>query len=264
MSLMQDHDTNKTTILDELQDAEMLLVGIGEEFDEKKFLLEQERYLQIEEELDQNKMLWMLPYIQSYFLKDDRKLQAAYRKLEKCVEGKNYFILTTCMHGQLEKQALKPEKIVSPCGSYHKLQCEAENCDTLCDTPESLLRQIEEYISGARKPEQIEIPKCPKCGCPLVFNSLYTEHYKEQGYLDAWGNYTKWLQGTLNRKICLLELGVKMTFPSVIRFPFEKVAFFNKKAKLIRINETLYQLSEQIGEKGISIAENAVEFMHNL
>ena len=55
-----------------------------------------------------------------------------------------------------------------------------------------------------------------------------------------------------------------MTFPSVIRFPFEKVAFFNKKAKLIRINETLYQLSEQIGEKGISIAENAVDFMNNL
>ena len=82
--------------------------------------------------------------------------------------------------------------------------------------------------------------------------------------MTAWNTYTKWLQGTLNRQVCMLELGVNMTFPSVIRFPFEKVAFFNKKAKLIRVNEKLYQLSEQIGDKGISVAANAVEFMNKL
>lgn len=258
-------DCDRTRVLDELQGAQMLLVGIGEEFDEKEYLAEQKRYLVIEEELNQKKeFLWMLPFIQALFLKEDAALQNAYRNLSKHLENRNYFILTTCMHGLLEQQPIDPERMVSPCGTYYKLQCQSESCDELVSTPGALLREIEEYVFGKRKLEDIEVPCCRKCGKPLVFNSLYSEHYKEKGYMTAWNTYTKWLQGTLNRQVCMLELGVNMTFPSVIRFPFEKVAFFNKKAKLIRVNEKLYQLSEQIGDKGISVAENAVEFMNKL
>ena len=52
-----------------------------------------------------------------------------------------------------------------------------------------------------------------------------------------------------------------MQFPSIIRWPFEKVAFYNQKASFFRINEKLYQLTEEIGGKGISIERNAREYL---
>lgn len=76
-----------------------------------------------------------------------------------------------------------------------------------------------------------------------------------------WDKYTKWLQGTLNRNVLILELGVGLKYPGVIRFPFEKAAYFNKKADFIRVHGRLYQMTEELGDKGISIAQNAVAFL---
>lgn len=76
-----------------------------------------------------------------------------------------------------------------------------------------------------------------------------------------WDRYTKWLQGTLNRNVLILELGVGLKYPGVIRFPFEKAAYFNKKADFIRVHGRLYQMTEELGDKGISIAQNAVDFL---
>lgn len=76
-----------------------------------------------------------------------------------------------------------------------------------------------------------------------------------------WDKYTKWLQGTLNRNVLILELGVGLKYPGVIRFPFEKAAYFNKKADFIRVHGRLYQMTEELGDKGISIARNAVAFL---
>jgi len=55
-----------------------------------------------------------------------------------------------------------------------------------------------------------------------------------------------------------------MKFPSIIRWPFEKVTFFNQKASFYRVNESLYQLTEEIKEKGTSIQKNSVEWLLSL
>ena len=52
-----------------------------------------------------------------------------------------------------------------------------------------------------------------------------------------------------------------MNLPNVIRWPFEKVAFYNQKASFFRINESLYQIAEDMGDKGIGIEENACDFL---
>ena len=52
----------------------------------------------------------------------------------------------------------------------------------------------------------------------------------------------KWLQGTLHKKLVILELGAGMKYPDILRFPFERMVYFNKKAELIRVHDKLYQL----------------------
>lgn len=95
----------------------------------------------------------------------------------------------------------------------------------------------------------------------MVLNNVYASKYNEEGYLKDWSRYTKWLQGTLNKKLCILELGVNLVFPSIIRWPFEKVGFYNQKATFIRVNETLYHMSEELKDKGISVAQNSIDWL---
>lgn len=79
-----------------------------------------------------------------------------------------------------------------------------------------------------------------------------------------WKKYQEWLAYTLNQELVILELGVGFSLPNIIRWPFEKIAFFNQKAHLFRIHGNFYQLSSELGEKGTSIKQNSVEFCANL
>lgn len=257
--------TDIAFLKEKIEEAQLVLAGVGEEFGGMQILRKNQRYQAIETELNQKKeFLWILPYIQYLFLKEENDLVEALENLRELLEGKNYFLVTTCMNGLVESIGFKEDRIVAPCGGFSKLQCTSAECDMLCDVPETLKRQIASYTAGEISLEEIAIPRCEVCNRPMAFNSLYTEAYKEAGYLEHWQVYTKWLQGTLNKKLCVLELGVSLDCPSVIRFPFEKIAYFNQKASFFRIHEKLYQLSEELGKKGISIPKNAVSFLKNI
>ena len=109
----------------------------------------------------------------------------------------------------------------------------------------------------------VDFPVCNECGRILGFNQISTPGYREDGYLPMWNKYMKWLQGTINRNVCILELGAGMEYPSVIRFPFEKLAFFNQKAVFYRVHSWLYQMTEELKEKGISVNQNPIDFVLN-
>lgn len=256
---------NSDILKEKIDKARFILVGIGEEFEGKEFLINNDRYLQIEEELkDNEKYIWILPYVQHFFLKENKLLINALNNLAGILKNKDYFIVTTCMNGLVENSDFNEERLVSPCGGFNKIQCSSNECDMLTMSSKQLYSDIEKYCMGTIALQDINIILCPECNSSMEFNSLYAKSYKESGYMQAWGEYTKWLQYTLNQKLCVLELGVLFDYPRVIRFPFEKIAFFNQKADFIRINERLYQLSDEIGNKGISHSENAVSFLNNI
>ena len=47
----------------------------------------------------------------------------------------------------------------------------------------------------------------------------------------------------------ILELGVGFEYPSVLRFPDEKMTFFNQKSTLVRIHSEFPQIPKEIREK---------------
>ena len=131
---------------------------------------------------------------------------------------------------------------------------------------EKVLEEIRKLPGTQREdPESIEqILKahavCPICGSPLQFHVKSEEGYLEKGYLDQWQSYNRWLSCTLNRRLCILELGVGFEYPQVIRWPFEKAAYFNQKAELIRVHSRLPQTASELGKRGISIECSPIEF----
>lgn len=168
-----------------------------------------------------------------------------YEKLGQLIKDKDYFIVTTLTNGELLKSGLDPERMVAPCGNVTWRQC-SKSC-----------------TKDIWEPGEIADDICPHCGEPLTGNTIQAEEYIEEGYLPQWNAYTRWLAGTLNKKLLILELGVGFQTPTVIRWPFEKTVSVNNKAFMYRIHGSFAQLSEGIRKKAESVSVNSVNFLRS-
>lgn len=249
-------------VANSIREAQLVLIGIGEEFDVKRLLKKNEEYQGLSENVKEK---WILPYVEKAILSSiGTECKEAYKNLAGCLENKNYFVISLCRDGWIKESGLDIERIAEPCGTYEKLQC-SEGCgNELYDVPDEFMEQIDLFIKGEISEADLKQPVCPVCGKPLAFNQVEAENYIENGYLPRWQKYKLWLQGTVNRRLCALELGVGMKYPTVIRWPFEKIVFFNEKAELFRVHSTLYQMTEEIKEKGHGICCRPTEFLKEL
>lgn len=93
-----------------------------------------------------------------------------------------------------------------------------------------------------------------------VFKEQYTVFPMADVSEEKWDKYLRWLSCTLNHRLLVMELGVSLNNPNVIRWPFERCVMINNTATLCRVNATLPQLPEQLSDKGISIKENSLDF----
>lgn len=251
---------------EKIYDAELVLVGIGEEFGNALDRMEEiPELVHAMENMEESERNWMLPHLEALYLKkyEDAKKMKAYDILEKLLADKNYFIISLQTDDAIYNTGLKPEKIVAPCGGYRFWQC-VDGCEErVHEVDISILEEMYKCIKAGESLKSIQFPVCPICGKPMVYNNKRVQNYVEAGYLEAWRNYTRWLQGTVNKKVCVLELGVGMQFPNVIRWPFEKIVYFNQKASMFRVHSKLYQLTEEIKERGYKIDEKPIDFLIN-
>ena len=250
-----------------VQDAEMVLVGLGEDFQyDWNALTEDGRYREIEAEIgsDQER-IWIIPFLQKMILQQFRedKWNRAYKKLEGMLTGKNYFVISLCIDDYIYATGLEKNRIVTPCGGFRKMQCDNNCSHILSDIPQESYDAVLQYYRKELSISAIREPVCGQCGSKLKFNQLGVTKYAEEGYLEQWNRYTKWLQGTVNKRLCVLELGVGMEYPTVIRFPFEKIVFYNQKAFLYRVHPTLYQIGKEIGDRGCAVNEEPVNYLAN-
>lgn len=253
---------------EKISDAELVLVGIGEEFEiRREEMTGNKTYARAFADCENKKDY--IPFIEKHFYEECRdgavlKRKESYCKLAELLKGKNYFVITLCMDGLIRGTGLKQDRVAEPCGNYRKMQC-CEKCTTdLYCRDEEAAALTAAIFSGFQKEADPAVPICPVCGRKLVFNNILADHYAEEGYQEEWQLYRKWLQGTVNRKVCVLELGAGMRFPTVIRWPFEKVVYFNRKAFMYRVHSRLYQVTQKIKERSLGVEASPLEFLKRL
>lgn len=252
----------------DIKEAELVLVGIGNEMQVKLQTLKgisnfSEKLSVLEKEQDNE---WLIPFLIRYYLKKGfhPEIIRAYEKLRELLCDKNYFIVSLSTDDLIRGIGFKEDRITLPCGTYEVLQC-AENCkEKLFSIEDNFWGKVCGWIEDKISLEELDELRCPDCGAALVMNQYGEPKYHEGGYLENWTRYTKWLQGTVNRKLCILELGVGMEFPSIIRWPFEKMCFYNQKSCFWRVHSSLYQLSEEIKMRGTSVKEDPLQFLYGL
>jgi len=240
-------------IKNQINDAELIVVGLGEEWNLSLEAMQSEVYERISADLNAHPEYgWLWPYF--YYKLTDNTLRRAYENLFALMNGKNYFVVSTTTNRSFTP-FVRDGRFVMPCGS------EAFLCDdslTESILAEAFIKSLDAYLAGDISLKDISFVK-NKAGEIVPFNNVYALGYKEEGYLPQWSKYMSWLHGTMNRKTCLLELGVGLYFPSVIRFPFEKMTYFNNKAFCFRVHKSLYQLAEEMASKSKSIPVHSVE-----
>ena len=268
--------------------ADMVLVGLGEEWvltdeDIKADLEKKDIRLKVLIEVSEEKEIYanVKSVLTAYYYKNymPDRFKMAYENLFQLIKDKNYFIVSLSIDSYLKKIGFKEDRFVNPCGTYEKLQCD-EGCDELgfeeriFVSDSVLMAEIKRFLDELGAVELSErnnvqailakindVLKSYSCGCcnsPLVFNYLGAKKYKEEGYLENWKIYMKWLQGTLNRKLCVIAAGVGMKLPSVIRWPFEKTVFYNQKSEMFRIHEKFYQVNEEVSDRAYGCKSNSV------
>lgn len=241
-----------------IEQADLVLIGIGEQVAVPTRKMEDDA--KYSEKLEQSKEDLIYPYLQQIFIKENcQPYVDFYNRLNELIKEKNYYILTTNVDDAIYRSNLDKDRIVAPCGSIHQFVCaECKEEITLWDEDSVC---VNEDILNSKSVEKMKMAICKTCHKTLTPNIVSYEYYNENGYLEKWNRYTKWLQGTVNRNLCILELGVGLAYPTVIRWPNEKIVTYNNKAYMYRIHEKLYQLSEGIGERAKSIAENPMNII---
>lgn len=229
----------KNQFLEAIENSEMVLVGIGEEF--SPGLPEFSGNPELE------------PYERSRFYADlpsDHEIVRAYNYLRSLIGKRPFFVVTLNTDDLIYRSEFEPEQVVAPCGSMGKMQCSEHIVDA---------GPIRDRVLAAGKIGGQAV--CPVCGGLLQFHTVEQEGYLESDYLSKWERYKKWLTGTLNRKLCVLELGVGFAFPQVIRWPFERTAYYNKKAVFVRVHSRFPQTEAELAGKAVSIAQSPVELL---
>lgn len=269
-------------LIQSVNDAQMVLVGLGEEWIVTEEMIEsdlEEKDVGLQQmfRMSRNveKYQKVLPILMSYYYQNyiPTKIEKAYQNMRDLLEEKNYFVVSLSVDSYLRKTGFKEDRYVNPCGTYEKLQCE-NGCRTELVSADELLGEIESILVETNDRDchdekiiyllekclnVLENYHCEQCGAPMSFNLLDTKKYCEEGYLEQWKKYMKWLQGTLNRELCVIESGVGVKHPSVIRWPFEKTVFYNQKAKMFRIHKMLYQVNEEVAERAYGCKCHSVD-----
>lgn len=262
----------KQELLERIHQADMVLVGLGEDFDNRERLKWEERWKHGRDLLKKANVHWMLPAWNEYCsgrLGED-VVTPALERLFELLEGKNCFLVSVSTNIVVRRLSEGRLPFVMPCGGTWMKQC-SEGCEgelySVSSENRADLKNFFEKLWQDRTDAVGDVPslgRCGQCGSSMVLNNVYGDHYNEKGYLDEWGKYTEWLKETLNRSLLVLELGVRMEFPSVIRWPFEKIVRYNQKAFLCRVSEDLYQLPEDLSTKGVGISKNTIDWLREL
>ena len=244
---------NKERIREAIREAEMILMGVGEEMIPPfpEYLLQEEEGIRSFAESQ---------YYAS--LSENDLMIASYRKLRDIINTKPYFVVTLNTDDLIYRGGFWKDLVVAPCGSMGKMQC-SEHIVEAAPICKKVLETVHKKNNMTDSTDSIisKLACCPKCGKPLRFHVKSEEGYLEKGYLEQWKCYNNWLTCTLGHKLCILELGVGFQYPQVIRRPFEKMTYFNQKATLIRVHSRLPQTAAELEDRAISVQCKPCDFI---
>lgn len=178
-----------------------------------------------------------------------------YYDLMKLLEGKNYHILTTNQDLQFVKYGIPDEKLSQIQGEWRYLQCGKPCHDKLYDAVEPIKKMAAAIDDDLCVPDEL-IPRCPKCGEPMIMWVRGREFLEGERYRYEYKKTNQFIEANKDKKILFLELGVGRMTPMFIQQPFWNLTYNLPKAYYITINPKDALLPREISKKGYAIKDD--------
>lgn len=158
-----------------------------------------------------------------------------YKELLEIVRNKEYFVLTTNVDHCFQKAGFDKKRLFYTQGDYGLFQC-SKACHNKTYDNEAVVREMVARQTDMKIPSEL-IPKCPVCGAPMTTNLRVDETFvQDEGWYRACSSYEDFIRRYEDGNILLLELGVGMNTPVIIKYPFWKMTGQNRSAVYACLN----------------------------
>ena len=186
-----------------------------------------------------------------------------YNELFSLVKDKNYFVITTNVDHCFQKAGFDKQRLFYTQGDYGLFQCSVP-CHNKTYDNEETIRKMAAMQSDMKIPSEL-VPKCPVCGKPMTMNLRCDDKFVEDdGWHLACKRYEDFIQKNKNKKILFLELGVGFNTPAIIKFPFMRMTYTNKKAVYACVNSGDAFSPDEIKDRSVVINEDIFKVLSDL
>ena len=158
-----------------------------------------------------------------------------YLDLLRLVQDRDYFVLTTNVDHQFQLAGFDKARLFYMQGDYGLWQC-SKPCHPKTYDNEQAVRQMVKTQKDMRIPAEL-VPHCPVCGAPMTMNLRCDDTFvQDAGWYEAQKRYSDFLAAHEHSRILLLELGVGLNTPGIIKLPFWRMTAENPNATYACLN----------------------------
>ena len=191
----------------------------------------------------------------------DAPVGTPYMDLLTLMQNREYFVLTTNVDHQFQKAGFDKRRLFYTQGDYGLWQCTVP-CHAKTYDNESVVRQMINQQQNMKIPHEL-IPQCPVCGKPMTMNLRCDNTFVEDdGWHRAAERYVEFIKKYQNKRLVLLELGVGNNTPSIIKYPFWRMAAQNPKATYICVNKGQTFCPKEIEKNSICFDMDIGQFLN--
>lgn len=202
-----------------------------------------------------------------------------YQNLLGLVRDKDYFVITTNVDHQFQRAGFDKKRLFYTQGDYGLFQSVDPKIKETFDNEQWVMEAMEAqgFIRDDdgifRIPENGDvtmwipsslIPSAPD-GTPVKMNLRSDDTFVEdEGWHKAAEAYTTYLAEHEGKHVLFLELGVGGNTPVIIKYPFWRMTFDNKKAVYACINHSEAFCPKEIEDRSICIDGDIAEIFEEL
>ena len=186
-----------------------------------------------------------------------------YNELFELVKDKNYFVITTNVDHCFQKAGFDKQRLFYTQGDYGLFQCSVP-CHNKTYDNEEIVRKMVKNQRDMKIPSEL-VPKCPVCGKPMTMNLRSDDKFVEDdGWRAACKRYEDFIRKNKNKRILFLELGVGFNTPAIIKFPFMRMTYMNRKAVYACVNSGDAFSPDEIKDRSVIINEDIFKALSDI
>lgn len=178
--------------------------------------------------------LWACWAMHIWYARYRPEAMPLYQQLFDVLKEKNYFVITTNVDGQFEKAGFDKNRLFATQGDYALFQPK-------CGLPKKTwnnqkwVELVLPLIKDCRIPTEM-IPHTPEDDSVSMNLRCDDTFVEDAHWHQQCERYQDFVSESSDKQLLLLEFGVGFNTPTIIRFPFERMATAWKRTTLVRLN----------------------------